>query len=146
VTYAAALGPFIGRAKKLMDVSPCTLADCSVAPDGNEVHLNLFDAQGVPVALRFSLEQIGSLAMTLPTLLERAIRARYQDDRLRYVYTLGNWTIEAASNPDVVILNLSTKDGFSASFGVARWMLGRLAEALGEQQEATPPPPELRPN
>jgi hypothetical protein len=129
-----------------MDTSKCTLADCSVAPDGKEVRLNLLDAQGVPLALRLSLEQIGSLAMTLPTLLERALRARYRDERLRYVYTLGNWTIEAAANPDVVILNLSTGDGFSASFGVARWMIGELAEALGEQSDAGLLRPELRPN
>src|SRR5436190_5851054 len=112
-----------------------TLADCSVAPDVNEVRLDVVDAEGAPLALRFSLEQIGSLAMTLPTLLERAIRARYRDDSLRYVYTLGDWTIEASSNPEVVILNLLTTDGFSASFGVARRMIGELAEALGDGGE-----------
>jgi hypothetical protein len=129
-----------------MDMSKCTLADCSVAPDGKEVSLNLRDAEGAPLSLRLSLEQIGSLAMTLPRLLELAVRARYQDDRLRYVFTLGGWTIEAASNPEMVILNLSTKDGFGASFGIARWTITELSEALAEQRDARPLPPVLRPN
>lgn len=131
-----------------MNISKCTLADCSVTPDGNEVRLRIVDAEGVPLTLRFSLEQIGSLAMTLPTLLERAIRARYQDDALRYVFTLGNWTIEAASDPDVLILNLATSDGFSASFGIARSMIAELAEALGDQGEEKfqRPTHVLRPN
>src|SRR5262245_53359596 len=124
-------------ARAVMNAANCTLADCSVAPDGNEIRLNVVDADGAPIALHFSLEQIGSLAMTLPTLLERAIRARYRDDTLRYVYTLGDWQIEASSNPDVLILNLATTDGFSASFGIARWMIGELAEALEDGGRAT---------
>ena len=113
-----------------MKTEKCPLADCSGAPDGNEVRLGVVDTEGAPLKLRFSLEQIGSLAMTLPTLLERAIRARYRDNSLRYVYTLGDWTIEASSNPEVVILNLSSTDGSSASFGVTRWMIGELADAF----------------
>jgi hypothetical protein len=106
----------------------------AVEPDGSTVRLDGRDEKGEPFSLRLSVDELGSLAMTLPSILERALRLRYRDDTLRYVYGLGSWTLEAASEADVLILNLATVDGFSASYGLKRSILGALAEALADER------------
>jgi hypothetical protein len=111
-----------------------TLTGYVVDPDGSAVSLVGLDEAGGAFSLRLSIDQIGSLAMTLPGVLEQALRAQFRDDSLRYVYGLGDWTLEAARDANVLILNLSTVDGFKASFGVARSLVGELAEALSEEQ------------
>jgi hypothetical protein len=120
-----------------MRTSNCTLADCVVDPDGQGVRLNVTDAEGKPTTLLLSLDQLGSLAMTLPSLMERALKQRHRDDSLRYVYPLGSWTVELSATGEVRILSLATPDGFKASFGVPRDIAEDLAEALGNWDEAS---------
>ncbi|MGC1662564.1 MAG: hypothetical protein WA773_04380, partial [Bradyrhizobium sp.] len=43
-------------------------------------------SHGNPAHIRLSLNQIGALAMTLPDLINKALRSRYGDDTLRYAY------------------------------------------------------------
>jgi hypothetical protein len=115
-----------------------TLTSCVVEPDGSAVRLTGLDQAGSSFVLSLSIDQVGSLAMTLPAVLERAVRARFRDDSLRYVYRLGGWTLEAASDVNVLILNLSTEGGFKASFGLPRSIVGELADALAEEQASGP--------
>ena len=120
--------------------SGCVLTDCVIEPDGTEVRINIVNGDGTPLVLRLSLDQVGSLAMTLPTLIERAVQNRYRDETLRYVYALKSWVIEGASSPDTVILTLATIDGFKASFGVARSTVGELADGLARQGDVSTRP------
>lgn len=112
-----------------------------IEADGG-VRLDGRDERGHSFSLRLSLDQVGSLAMTLPAVVERALRVRYGDESLRYVYGVGSWTLETASDADVLILSLATVDGFNASFGLQRSALSALAEAL--VQEHAPAAPRQR--
>jgi hypothetical protein len=105
-----------------------------IEPDGGSVRLNASDAEGRPVVLRLSLDQLGSLAMTLPSLLERALRLHHADTSLRYVFPLGSWKVETAAKTGTIILSLDTPDGFKASFGVPTTIAEEMALALGGQQ------------
>jgi hypothetical protein len=115
----------------------CTLKDCLIEPEGGGVCLNVAAADGTVLQIRLSLDQLGSLAMTLPSLLERALRLRHADESLRYVFPLGSWNIEAAAGSSALILNLRTPDGFKASFGVPPAMAGQMALALAAERPPT---------
>lgn len=117
-----------------------TFTDCVVEPDGSGVSLNGQDGAGAAFSVRLSLDQVGALAMTLPGILERAIRARYRDESLRYVFALGDWKLETTPDSDTLILNLSTPDGFNTSFAVSRDTAGDLAEMLSGESAVAPMP------
>ena len=57
---------------------------CEVAADGREISLGFIDIAGEPHTIRLSLNQVGSLAMTLPSLIGKALQTRYGDHSLRY--------------------------------------------------------------
>ena len=67
---------------------------CEVSGDGASIRLSVTDGQGRPLDLQVTAEQAGSLAMTLPRLVDAALKARYRDPSLRLVYPL----TETASN------------------------------------------------
>lgn len=111
-----------------------TLTDYIVDADGTTVRLNGRDDAGRDFSLRLSIDQVGSLMMTLPQILTQAVRTRYRDDSLRYVFGLGSWTLETTPDAAMLVLNLSTTDGFNASFGLSRSIMGDLAGALADEQ------------
>jgi hypothetical protein len=111
-----------------------TLTDYIVDADGTTVRLNGRDDAGRDFSLRLSIDQVGSLMMTLPQILTQAVRTRYRDDSLRYVFGLGSWTLETTPDAAMLVLNLSTIDGFNGSFGLSRSIMGDLAGALADEQ------------
>ena len=48
--------------------------------------------------------------MTLPGLIEQALKARYSDNTLKLVYPVGAWSLQAAAGTDRLILTLATPD------------------------------------
>ncbi len=94
------------------------LTTSRIVGEGERISLGLRDEAGRVVDLQLSIADAGSIAMTLPLLLRQALRRKFCDDTLRYVYPLEGWQIEAASDGDQVILTLQTGDGFEASFAV----------------------------
>lgn len=113
-----------------MDIESQSLTTCEVAPDGNTVILGFTDSQGTSARIRLPLNQIGALAMTLPDLINKALRSRYSDPTLRYAYPLASWTLEQSSQPGTGMMTLSTTDGFSVCFAIEREVQQMLAEAL----------------
>ena len=81
--------------------------------------------------------------MTLPGLLELALRTRYGDQALRYAYPLASWSIEQATDATQRIITLATPDGFSIRFAIPKDEQNVLGEALLTQY---PPAPAIRPN
>jgi hypothetical protein len=110
-----------------------------VDADGSAVCLRGRDEHGIDFNLRLSVDQIGSLAMTLPGILQRAMRVRYRDESLRYVFSLGSWALETTPEASTLILSLTTTDGFTASFALSRPAIGDLAATLSEQDVAHAP-------
>ena len=68
--------------------------------------------------------------LPLPALIEKALRARFRDDSLRYTYPLGSWAFERSSDPATSIVTLRTIDGFSVCFSMPREQQSELGEAL----------------
>ncbi len=120
-----------------MEIESQALTTCEVIADGTAISLGFVDAAGKPAAINFPVEQVGALAMTLPALIEKALRARFRDDSLRYTYPLGSWAFERSSDPATSIVTLRTVDGFSVCFSMPRDQQNELGEALVAEPEAT---------
>ena len=121
-----------------MEIESQTLTTCEVADDGSTVVLGFTDASGKPALIRLPLNQIGALAMTLPDLINKALRSRYGDDTLRYAYPLASWTVEQSSDPGTGMVTLSTTDGFSVCFSIERELRQTLSEALASDDADQP--------
>ena len=94
------------------------LTTFEVAPDGEDIALNVVEADGTAASLRMPFACLIQLLMTLPDIQTRALRARHQDPTLRVVYRVGSWALEASNDPAKSILTLITEDGFKASFAL----------------------------
>jgi hypothetical protein len=68
--------------------------------------------------------------MTLPGLLETALKARYGDQSLRYAYPLASWVVEQSTDTTQRIITLETEDGFKVRFSIPKAEQNLLGEAL----------------
>lgn len=112
-----------------------TLTTCEVAADGGSISLGFTDAKGAPALLTLDVGHAGALAMTLPRLIEEALRKQFSDQSLRYTYPLGSWNLEQATDRATGIITLRTKDGFSVRFSIQRSQQSDLGEALAGNHE-----------
>ena len=113
-----------------MDIESKSLTTCGVTPDGREILLGLVDTDGKSATIRLPLNQAGTLAMTLPELINQALRSRFNDQSLRYAYPLTSWTVEQSSDPQTIMVTLKTVDGFTVCFSVETELQSELGEAL----------------
>src|ERR1700744_108988 len=113
-----------------MEIDIESLTSCEIAADGGTISLGFVDSAGQPATVTLSLNDAGSLAMTLPGLIPRAWQARFDDGSLCYAYPLKSWALEQSSDPAQVLVTLRTTDGFSACFSVARHQQSEFGEAL----------------
>src|SRR5580704_9472411 len=118
-----------------MEIETQCLTTCEVAADGGAISLGFVDAAGRPATIRLSLNQVGALAMTLPSLIDKALQTRYGDHSLRYAYPLESWVLEQSSDPKQGMVTLRTVDGFSVCFSLARQQQNALGEALVSHYE-----------
>ncbi len=123
-----------------MEIESRELTTCKVAPDGRTVALRFVDAGGNETQVSFPVDQLGALAMTLPALIEKALRRRYQDDSLRYAFPLGSWSCEPATDAATSIVTLRTLDGFSVCFSLPQRQLAEFGEALAAVPERADAP------
>jgi hypothetical protein len=113
-----------------MEIDIETLSSCEVAADGGAISLGFVDSAGQPATVTLSLNDAGSLAMTLPGLITKALQARFGDRSLYSAYPLASWAVEQSSDPAQVLVTLRTADGFSACFSVQRQQQSEFGEAL----------------
>jgi hypothetical protein len=118
-----------------MEIDTQALTACEVAADGGAISLGFVDSTGNPATIWLSLNQAGSLAMTLPGLIDRALQTRFGDQSLRHAYPLASWVLEQSSDPTEVMITLRTEDGFSVCFSIPRQQQGELGEALVAQPD-----------
>jgi hypothetical protein len=104
-----------------------TLTKFEVAADGCSVSLNVTDDEARPVSLVLPSDCLGRLVMTAPEMMRQALQRRHRDPSLRLVYPVGEWSIEACGSADVLILTLTTPDGFHMSFAVSPTQLQQMA-------------------
>ena len=113
-----------------MEIDVQTLTTCEVAADGGAVSLGFVDSSGKPATIKLSLHEVGSLAMTLPGLIDQALQKRLGDHSLYSAYPLASWVVEQSSDPAQVLVTLRTVDGFSACFSILRQQQNELGKAL----------------
>lgn len=113
-----------------VEIDSQALTTCAVAPDGKTVSLGFTDTSGRHVAVRLPLEQASALAMTLPALIEQALRRQFRDDSLRFTFPLGSWAVEQSPDPGTNIVTLRTPDGFGVCFTMQRQQQNALGEAF----------------
>lgn len=123
------------------------LTTCGVAADGKNIELEFIDSSGAPVTVELPFDQAESVVMTLPSLLNRALRQRTGDIDARYVFGLREWSLESTRDQSCLIATLKTTDGFEVSFGIPieacrslGWSLQEgvdQAVAAGERHEET---------
>lgn len=113
-----------------MDIDVREMTTFHISEDGKSVVLKLTDHAGNPTSLKFQIADLGNLVMTLPGLIEAALRRQYRDTALRFAYPMGSWSIEQASDAASLIVTLRTKDGFGVSFSMARRNAEELANSM----------------
>jgi hypothetical protein len=115
-----------------MDIRSARLTTCGILQDGQVVRLDLVDDKGATVSLQLPFDQAQAMAMTLPTLLTRALKSLTGSATARYVFPLERWLVEQSGDTDGLVLTLATADGFQVSFGVP----SRTSRALGSTLSA----------
>jgi hypothetical protein len=103
-----------------MNIEVQALTTYKVEPDGQSVALGVQDTSGKVATLKMRISELGNLVMTLPSIIEAALRRQYRDASLRYTYPLASWQIEPASDPEHLIVTMRTDDGFGVSFSMPR--------------------------
>lgn len=121
----------------MTDIRIDSLTACEVSADGSIV-LGFSDRDGNPAAVTLAVGQAGALAMTLPKLIEEALRRQYRDHSLRYTYPLASWSLERATDQTSGIVTLATPDGFSVRFTIQPRQQSELGEALASGVEGAP--------
>ncbi len=121
-----------------MDIVGKSLTTCQVDPAGDSIRLNFQAAGGVPASLELPLDCVRSLLMTLPGLIERALKMRYGDDSLKLVYPMDDWSVETDACSGYKILTLATPDGFKVAFALKPADVGSLALSLVESEPDVP--------
>ena len=101
-----------------MNICGVELTTCGILEDGQIVRLDLVDDQGIAISLRLPFEQAQAVAMTLPSLLTRALKSLTGSPNARYVFPLDRWFVELSGQGDGLLLTLATADGFQVSFGL----------------------------
>jgi hypothetical protein len=113
-----------------MKIDVRALSTYRVGESGDTISLELLGANEQTITLEMDVDQIGTLVMTLPSLIETALKRRFRDASLRYSYPAGGCKVEQASDPNALIITMQTADGFGVSFTVSRERAKELSEAL----------------
>jgi hypothetical protein len=121
----------------IMIINCSTLTTCHAVENGAVVMLEFIDEDGRSMSLRLAFEQAQSIAMTLPRLLTEAVKAQTRQDSARYVFPLGEWSLEGIEGNHCVILTLKTEDGFEVSFRMPPDACKSLGWALQHDADAS---------
>jgi hypothetical protein len=109
-----------------------SLTDCQVDKSGELFRLGLACADGSQASVILPVDCLRSLLMTLPNVIERALRARYGDHTLKVVYPMGGWSLHTAEGSENLILTVTTPDDFKVSFSLTQADASSLATSLGQ--------------
>jgi len=111
------------------------LTTCSVIEGGKTIALDFVGQAGEPVSIEMPFDQAASIVMTLPRLLSAALKMQTRDAQARYVFFLGNWSLELAKDQNCRILSLRTPDGFEVAFAISFEISAAMGSALAGGNE-----------
>jgi hypothetical protein len=119
-----------------MDLIGKALTTCQVDMSGEFFRLNLQLEDGRPCSVTLPIDCVRSLLMTLPGMIERALKARYGEGSFKLVYRAGGWALHQATDSNQMILTLQTEDGFKVAFALSPKDAADLASSLAETEGA----------
>jgi hypothetical protein len=122
-----------------MKIALRELTTCGLQSGGETLELNFVDQNGAQICLQVPFDHAQAMAMTLPRLLDVALKQVTGNPQARYVFPLGRWSVETASDENCLITTLSTEDGFEVSFGLPAEACRSLGWTL-MNEAATPAP------
>ena len=120
-----------------MDIIGKILTTCEVDESGEFFRLNFEQEDGRPSSITLPIDCMHAFLMTLPGMIERALKARYHDNDYLLVYPTGGWMLQQAAHTDQTILTLQTHDGFKVAFALSPQDASDLASSLVDGEEAT---------
>jgi hypothetical protein len=83
-----------------------------VIEGGKTIRFDLVGQAGEPVSIEMPFDQAESIVMTVPRLLSAALRMQTGDNRTRYVFSVGNWSLELAKDQNYRILAVANAGRF----------------------------------
>jgi hypothetical protein len=125
-------------------INAVELTTYDVDPDGHFVRLHVRDHAGHLVTLILPTECLTQLLMSLPGMVQKALRNRHGDDSLRLAHPLESFNVEvgetSATGTRQYILTLATAGGFAVSFSGSDSDLASLGGAISSDVVPLPEP------
>jgi hypothetical protein len=116
------------------EIAATVLTTFDVSPDGSSVRLNVLDHTGEPAALVLPAACVNQLLMTIPLIVEIALRNSHGDNSLRFVHPIESFALELAGSAPGrdprLILTIETVGGFKASFGACAQLMTQLGDTI----------------
>jgi len=114
------------------------LTTCSVIEGGKTICFDFVGQAGESVSIEMPFDQAESMVMTIPQLLSAALKMQTGDAQARYVFAVGNWSLELAADQNYRILAVRTPDGFEVAFAISFETSVAMGSALKPGSEAAP--------
>jgi hypothetical protein len=115
-------------------IDAAELTTYDVDPQGEFVRLHLEDLGGQPRTVVLPTACLTQLLMSLPGMVQKALRNRHGDDSLRLAHPLESFNIEmgepSPTGAPQYILTLGTSGGFAVSFSGSHSDLASLGGAI----------------
>jgi hypothetical protein len=111
------------------------LTTYEVAPDGSSIRMRFLDPEGREMSIIVPMENLRTLAFTMPKMVGDAMQAAYGTAALRLVHMVDMWKIERGDDGKSVILTFATPDHFQISLAVDGKDLARMAESAVEHEK-----------
>ncbi len=113
------------------------LTSFDVAPDGSVVRFNVQDQDGVEGALELPARSINQLLMSLPRIIEQALRNAHGNEALKMVHPLDCFQINIGE-PDQhgeprYVLTLRTQGGYEVPYAMTGNQLGMIVQTVVDQ-------------
>lgn len=113
------------------------LTTFEISPDGNKVRLNVRDEQGSPGTLELPAGCMNQLLMSLPGMIQQALRRNQGDHSLRLAYPMEGFRLEQGDVGDDgaqrYLLTLQTDGSFEITFAIRDNLLGVVAQTIVDQ-------------
>ena len=118
-------------------IEAAALTTFDISSDGEAVQLNVRNTAGEDAALVLPTGCVNQLLLTLPRIIQAALRRGRNDDSLRLAHPLERFEIEVGERNvegEVhYILTLHTDRDFHVSFAAPKNLLGRMAFSIVEE-------------
>ncbi len=113
------------------------LTTFAISPDGSRVRFNVRDQNGEVSALDLPSSCINQLLMTLPRIVQEALRQSRGDSSLRLAYPMEGFSLELGDvGEDGVqryLLTLQTDGSFEITFSIKDNLLGVVARSIMDE-------------